>query len=131
MVDSYAWIELFLGSPKGKRVREIIEGAESVYTPDTVLAELSRKYLRENVPEKEVRERLAVVEGASHILLITLDLAVSASRAYSELLERAKKKRVTLPGLFDGIVLGATRLKKAKVVTGDPHFKELPETIWI
>ena len=35
------------------------------------------------------------------------------------------------PSLSDGLVLGTARLKDAKVVTADPHFKELPETIWI
>lgn len=112
-------------------MRELIEDADSVYTPDTVLAELSRKYLREEVPEKEVRGRLAMVEEASHILRITSELAISASKAYLELFDRARKKRLSSPSLFDGIVLGATRLKEAKVLTGDPHFKDLPETIWV
>jgi predicted nucleic acid-binding protein len=35
------------------------------------------------------------------------------------------------PSLFDGLILGTARLKDAKVVTADPHFKDLPETIWI
>ena len=131
VVDAYAWVELFMGSSRGRRVREIVEAAESVYTPDTVLAEISRKYLRENASEKEVRERLAVVQAASRIVHITSDLAVSASRAYLELSERAKRKRLSSPSLFDGIVLGATRLKGARVLTGDVHFKDLPETIWI
>jgi hypothetical protein len=29
------------------------------------------------------------------------------------------------------VVLGTARLKDAKVVTADRHFKDLPETIWI
>jgi len=36
-----------------------------------------------------------------------------------------------VPSLFDGLVLGTARLKDTKVVTADPHFKDLPETIWI
>jgi predicted nucleic acid-binding protein len=131
VVDSYAWVELFLGSSMGSRVRELVESAEEAFTPDSVLAELARKYLREGVSEKLVRERLAAVQGASHLLTIGSDLAVAASRAYQDLVERAKKRRLRSPGLFDGLVLGAARLKDAKVVTADPHFKDLPETIWI
>ncbi len=131
MVDAHAWVELFLGSLKGRRVKEILDTADSVYTPDTVVAELSRKYLREAVPEKAARERLGTVQEASHILRITPDLAMSASQAYFELSEKAKKARLDSPSLFDGIVLGAARLKEAKVVTGDPHFRDLAETIWI
>ena len=131
VVDSYAWIELFLGSPMGSRVQELFESAEDAFTPDSVLAELSRKYFREGVSEKLVRERLAAVQGASHLVTISSDLAVHASRAYLELVERAKKRKLRSPSLFDGLVLGAARLKDAKVVTADPHFKDLPETIWI
>jgi predicted nucleic acid-binding protein len=131
VVDSYAWVELFLGSSMGSKVKDLVESAEEAYTPDSVLAEIARKYLREGVSEKLVRERLTAVQGASHLLTIGSDLAVYASRAYQDLVERAKKRRLRSPGLFDGLVLGAARLKDAKVVTADPHFKDLPETIWI
>jgi predicted nucleic acid-binding protein len=130
-VDAYAWIEFFLGSGKGTKVKELIETAEEAYTPDTVIAELARKYLREKSPEKLVRERLTAVHGASQVLKISLELALSGSKAYLELFERAKKRRLRSPSLFDGLVLGAARLHDAKVVTGDPHFEDLPETIWI
>jgi len=131
VVDAYAWFELFLGGSRGGKVRETVENAESVYTPDTVLAEISRKYLRENVSEKIVRERLSIVQATSRIVHVTAELAVAASRAYLELYDRAKKQKLSSPSLFDGTVLGATRLKDAKVLTADAHFKDLPETIWI
>jgi len=131
LVDSYAWVELFLGSVKGGRVKGLIESADEAFTPDTVLAELSRKYLREKIPERLVRERLSAVQGASHVLSITPELAVSASKAYLELAESARKRKLRTPSLFDGLVLGAARLHEAKVVTGDPHFQSLPETIWL
>jgi len=130
-VDAYAWVEFFLGSGKGSKVKELIETADDAYTPDTVLAELARKYLRERSPEKQVRERLTAIHGASQVLKISSELAVLGSKAYLELSERAKKRRLQSPSLFDGLVLGAARLHDAKVVTGDPHFEDLPETIWI
>ncbi len=129
MVDSYAWVEFFLGSPKGKRVKEILETAEDAYTPDIVLAELSRKYFREGVSENQVRERLDTVQAASQMVVITSDLSVSASRACTELSERAKRKKLRSPSLFDGLVLGTARLKEAKVLTGDPHLQDLAETL--
>ncbi len=131
MVDSYAWVEFFLGSSKGKRVKEIVETAADVYTPDIVLAELSRKYLREGVSESLVRERLGTVQAASQTVPITLDLAISASKAYTELSESSKRRKRRSPSLFDGLVLGTARLKEAKVLTGDPHFQDLPETLWL
>ena len=131
LIDSYAWVELFLGSGKGVKVRELVDTAEEAFTPDTVLAELTRKYFREGSSEKLVRERLATIQATSHILTVTADVAVAASGAYFELADRARKKRLASPSLFDGIVLGAARVRNAKVVTGDSHFEDLAETIWI
>ena len=45
VVDSYAWIEIFLGTEKGKSASKAIEDAEQAITPEIVLAEISRKYL--------------------------------------------------------------------------------------
>ncbi len=124
-------MEVFLGSSKGSRVKGLIEAAEDAYTPDSVLAELSRKYFREDVAEKQVRERLASVQAASHVVTVTPDLAIAGSKAYMELYERARRRKLRSPSLFDGLVLGTARLKGGKVLTGDPHFEDLPETIWI
>jgi predicted nucleic acid-binding protein len=131
VIDSYAWIELFLGSSMGSKVRELIESADESFTPDSVLAELSKKYFREGAAEKLVRERLAAVQGASQVVSANPDLAVHAWKAYLDLVERAKIRKLQFPSLFDGLVLGTARQKDAKVVTADPHFKDLPETIWI
>ncbi|MDK2383479.1 MAG: PIN domain-containing protein, partial [Candidatus Korarchaeota archaeon] len=49
VVDSYAWIEYFLGSDKGKKVLEELRRAEEVITPSVVLAELAHKYFREGM----------------------------------------------------------------------------------
>ena len=40
VVGSYAWVELFLGSQKGLKVRRMIADADEVRTPDVVLAEI-------------------------------------------------------------------------------------------
>lgn len=131
LVDTYAWIEFFLGSPKGAKVGQLLEEAEEVYTPTIVLAELSRKYLRDKMLEKDVRHRLGVIQATSDTLDISVDTALAGAKAYFEMADTARRKRRSSPGLSDGLVLGATRLAGAKVVTGDLHFQDLPETIWI
>jgi predicted nucleic acid-binding protein len=52
VIDAYAWVELFIGSPKGAEVKQILENAKESYTHSTVLAEVARKYLREGVDKK-------------------------------------------------------------------------------
>jgi predicted nucleic acid-binding protein len=55
VIDSHAWIEIFLGSQKGRLASDTIEEAEVVVTPESVLAEIARKYLREVVKEGIIR----------------------------------------------------------------------------
>lgn len=131
VVDTYAWIEVFLGSQKGAIVKEALEEAADVYTPDVVLAEIARKYLREGIEETLVGERLRVVSSASVVTPIDSEVALSAGRVYSELVEKARKEKLRDPSLFDAIVLATARSYQARLVTGDEHFRNLPEAIWI
>jgi predicted nucleic acid-binding protein len=131
VVDTYAWIELFLGSEKGKKVNEILENADEVYTPSSVLAETARKFLREGNDENTIREWLDLITAASNIAQIDPTLALEAAKCQGELSEIAGRSKQNTPSLFDAIVLATARVKKCKVLTGNEHFKDLPETIWL
>ncbi len=61
VVDSYAWIDIFLGSRKGREAADAIQEAELVLTPGVVLAEIARKYLREGLKENVIRSRLRTI----------------------------------------------------------------------
>ena len=65
VIDTYAWVELLIGSEKGKKVKELIENADEVYTPSTVLAETARKFLREGIDEKTITSWLEIITSAS------------------------------------------------------------------
>jgi predicted nucleic acid-binding protein len=131
VIDAYAWIELFIGSEKGRDVKELMENADEIYTPGTVLAEIARKYIEEGVDEETVNARLEVIVSTSNITHIDAGIALEASRCYLELTNCAKKSKLNTPSLFDAIVLATGRFLKSKIVTGDEHLKNLSETIWI
>jgi predicted nucleic acid-binding protein len=131
VIDSYAWIELFIGSAKGRKVKEILENADEVYTPGTVLAEIARKYIREGVEEKIVNIRLEQIIGASNITCLDTKLALESAKCYLQLADNARKTKLNAPSLFDAIVLATGRSLKSKIMTGDEHFRFLPETVWI
>ena len=128
--DSYAWIEYFLGSGPGRIVKDYVD-AEEVVTPSIVLAEVARKYLREGMKEEDVARRLIFIEVSSVIKEIDSELSVTAARAYLELSEKAKAEGLKKPSLTDGIVLATGRALKAKIITGDEHFKGLDEAVYI
>ena len=129
VVDSYAWIELFLGSQKGLKVRRMMIDADEVRTPDVVLAEISRKYMREKAEKDTVKSRLETITSASLVTPVEIEVAMKAGEASIELAARAAKQRRRAPSLFDAIVLATARVHNSKVLTGDEHFEGLPDTI--
>jgi predicted nucleic acid-binding protein len=131
VVDTYAWVELFLGSEKGKQTKEILENAEEIFTPSIVLAEAARKFFREGNDENTIAEWLDIISSASNIIQIDQAVALEAAKCNSELVERAKRFKQNTPSLFDAIVLATARINQCKILTGDGHFKDLPETMWL
>ncbi len=131
MIDSYAWIEQFTGSTNASKVKDTLENAEELYTPDVVLAEVARKYIRDNVADNITKTRLQQIGDNSKIVYLSPKLAFESAKCYSELAEHARKNKNNKPSLADAIVLATARALNAKVLTGDQHFKSLPETVWI
>ncbi|MBO3753379.1 MAG: PIN domain-containing protein [Candidatus Brockarchaeota archaeon] len=130
VADSYAWIEYFLGSDYGRILKDYID-TEELATPSIVLAEVARKYLREGVGEEDVVKRLNFIVASSIVKEIDPELSITAAKAYLELSEKAKAKGLRKPSLTDGIVLATGRTLKAKIVTGDEHFKRLDEVVYM
>lgn len=130
-MDSYAWIELFLGTCKGDKTKRLILEAQEVRTPDIVLAEISRKYSREQIDLKIVRARLETVSSTSIVTGIDTSLAIRTGPIHEELKEKAKREHLDSPSLFDAIVLATARAHNSSVVTGDEHFRGLAETIFL
>jgi predicted nucleic acid-binding protein len=131
VVDTYAWIEIFVGSEKGQKAKDYIEKATEVYTPDTVLAEVARKYLREGMKEDDVRDRLQLITEASDIRPINNEVALESARSYTLLVSEAKNRGQKAPSLFDAIILASARLLEANILTGDEHLKSFHETLWV
>lgn len=130
VVDTYAWIELLIGSEKGARVKQTLENAEKIYTPSIVLAEAARKFQREGIEEKTIAEWLQIITDASEITQIDCQIALEAAKSHIILSENAKKLKQNTPSLFDAIVHATAKTNQAKILTGDQHFKDLPETLW-
>jgi len=129
VIDSYAWIEYFKASPEGERAKKYVEGEGSA-TPSIVVAEVSRKLLREVEGGKETMDQrtrhIEFIRASSQILDLTFDTATIAGENAVEM-----KKKVTGWGLVDSIVLMHAREAGAKVVTGNEHFHKIKEAIFI
>ncbi len=130
MYDTYAWVEYFLGTDKGLKVRALLR-EEGGYTPSIVLAEISRKYLREGVSPEIVGKRLLFIEAMTEIVDITVEIALKAGETYLELLQHSKRVKGRTPSLADAIVYSTALLLGEDLVTGDRLFRNLPHVLYI
>jgi len=126
IIDSYAWLEYFMGTAAGEKARKIIDSSEDEkLTPTICIAEICAKVLRTEGQEKAEAQR-AFIKLRSAVVSLTEEIAVEAAKVDVEM-----KKKIAGWGLADSIVLGTARKRKAKVLTGDEHFLGMPETSFI
>jgi predicted nucleic acid-binding protein len=116
VIDSFAWFEYFLGSTAGARARPFIESSNGI-TPTIVIAELSEKYRREDLA---FAEDLDFIIGKTRVASLDTKIAQKAGA-----LSHERKRKVRRWGLADSIILATAREYKAKIVTGDEHFRDL------
>jgi predicted nucleic acid-binding protein len=131
IVDSFAWIEFLAGTSLEPAVRQELSAADVVVTPDLVLAEVARKLARDGISRPIAARKLGDISTLSQVTPIGLEIALGVPDADEELRRRAKSRGIERPGLADAVVLSTTRVRKGKVLTGDGHFRGLPETIWL
>lgn len=120
LVDTFAWVEYFRGTQRGKAVKELVDGPEPLLVSPINLAEMYVKEQKE-MGEARAKERVKFIVERCEIVPIGDELAISA----------AKEKIARGFGLADAIIYATASLKEAKIMTGDKHFKGLEKTIFI
>ena len=124
-IDSFAWIEYFMGTERGRKVKKIIDTKEITYTSPTVIAEIFSKSVRTDGQDK-AGERADFIVDRCVFIQTDENIAVEAGRLHGEM-----KPKIKDFGLADAFILASARSKGAKVVTGDPHFKDLDDVVFL
>lgn len=119
LFDTSAWIELFSGTEKGKKVEEVLKKEEN-FTSITTLAEITFWCLRNNL-ENKVESYLIGVNKGSKILNLNQNLVTLAGRLNYE-----RKKMNKDWGMMDSFVLATSFLYGLKILTKDSDFRDLP-----
>ncbi len=114
LLDSFAWIEYFMGSRKGAKVRKYVEGNEPVYTPSICLTEIKSRYLRDG---KDPKTRMDLIVERSFIIPLDIEIALLA----------ADMKQKHKLHMIDAIIYATSQHKNLTLVTGDKHFKGMPD----
>ena len=124
VIDAHAWIEYFIGSERGNKVKKILESNENeIFSSIITIAEVVSITKREN---RDAEQKYIDIINLSKIFFLNTELAKEAGVLHAE-----TKREIKDFGLADIFVLLTARKLGAKIVTGDPHFKGFKEAILI
>jgi hypothetical protein len=124
ILDSYAWIEYFIGSKKGETVRELIlDEKNQFFTVDCCLAEIMGWALVNNkefdVLFKVIRTTSIIVPAMEHDWI----------EAGKEKFEQRKAHRDF--GLIGAMILTKQKKFSCKIISGDKHFKDIKNVVYL
>jgi predicted nucleic acid-binding protein len=123
VIDSYAWIEYLDGTEIGRKVSDFIEENEEIFTCTLTVAEVISKAARKG---KDVKIAYEVLANNSKIINADAVLSYEAGLIHFEM-----RKTLKDFGLADAYILATARKLQSKVLTGDPHFKNVKEAVLI
>jgi len=117
LIDTYAWIEFFRGTESGMEAREVLR-AERSFTSVVSIAEIAEWCLKNNL---RLQEYVRAVTKGSVILRLDEQTASIAGTINHE-----RKKTIRGWGMVDSLILATAVSYDLKILTGDSHFKDLP-----
>lgn len=124
IIDTFCWIDYLEGNEAGKQVKKYLENSDNeIITTVLNVAEISSIISRRNF---DVDKALSIVFSNSKIFNFNSDFAKQTGLLHAEM--RKKNKDF---GLIDAFILLTARELKAKIITGDEHFRKVKEAILI
>ncbi len=124
IIDSYAWIEYFIGSKKGGLLQKLfLDEKNKFLTVECCLAEIKGWAIKNN---QEFNRLYEIIRANSDIIKIAdynwIDSAV-------ERFEQRKTKKDF--GLIDAVILTKQKELNCKIISGDKHFKDMKNVVFL
>lgn len=124
IIDSYAWIEYLEGSELGKKVYEVLTNKNNeIFSLNLTIIEIISRVKRK---KGDVEIAYNAITANSKVVEINQQIAKKAGLFHTEI-----KKKINNFGLIDALLLTLARELNAKILTGDIHFKDFKEAIFI
>ena len=119
VVDSSGWIEFATDGPLADRYEDHLRHADMVLTPSIVVYEVYKRLKRDGT--QVLADAFAAAMGKTRIIAFDDTLALHAADLSLEY------------GLAmaDAIVYATARHHRAKLITSDPDFKDLPGVFYL
>ena len=124
IIDTYAWVEYINGSDKASILIKLFKDQNNRFiTMECCIAELAGFSLKKDIDFKKIFD---LVKTNSIILPVLMKNWIEAAKIKYELRENIKHF-----GLIDAILVSKQKEIKAKIVSGDSHFKTLKNVVYI
>lgn len=122
IVDSYGWIEYFSDGKLSDKYAKYIESSspENYFTPAIIIYEVYKKIIT-LYNEEDAINAVMHIENYSRIVNIDTKLAIKGAEI------RINEK---LP-MADALIKATADIHNAKIITSDPHFKDLDNVVFI
>ena len=120
LIDSSAWLEIFKGTPDGKRALEIIEMSDDVFTSVLNLYELN-KLIGDIEGEKGSEDYLNTIK--THTNVVGIDEKIALNAAVIRLEYQISD--------IDALILATARVHNLKILTFNQSFNGIEEALMI
>ena len=124
IVDSYAWVEYFIGSKKGEVLKKLfLDGKNQFLTVECCLAEIKGWAIKNN---KNFDKLYKIIRANSNLSGITEYNWIDAA------IERAEQRKTRKNfGLIDAIILIKQKELNCKIISGDRHFEDMRNVVFL
>jgi len=124
IIDTHAWIEYFTGSKQGYILDKLLNNLNNrIITMECCIGELHSFCLKNNVDFNKMH---AAVKKNSLIFPVLKEHWIEAGKLKVEM-----RKKIKNFGLIDAILLAKQNELGCKLVTGDFHFKNLKNIVFL
>src|SRR3989344_5867522 len=118
LIDSYAWVEYFLGSSKGVVLKDFLSQEKNkFYTAAPCLAEINGWALKN---QQDFNQILKIITSNSEIIQVSDEEWISAGK---ERFDQGKTQKDF--GMIDSVLLVKQKTLNCKIISGDKHFQHL------
>lgn len=123
-IDSYAWIEYFIGSAKGDILKKLLQDERNRFgTIECCLAEVRGWALNNN---QDFDSLFKIIRANSEIITLTEHDWIDAGK---ERFEQRKTQKDF--GLIDATLLVKQKEFNCKIISGDKHFAHLKDIVFL
>ncbi|HLD75559.1 MAG TPA: PIN domain-containing protein [Candidatus Norongarragalinales archaeon] len=122
LLDTHSWVDVLTGNPRALQIEKLV-GERSLSTAAPTLSELTSWSLKNQLNLEKILEK--VIEESS-ILPFSESIAKLAGRIHFDC-----RKTIKGFGMVDAMIYGTALENNLTLVTGDPHFKDLPNVLFI